>query len=148
MKVLTLSVALACLLPAAARAQSSSPTPTPPPSQGPAPEATASPTPSGSSSASGPREGWYRPGSAPRDREDERSTPRRYRGWMADYDDEREGDPNQDSVFYMPTGRTLRRGELSLGFPGAGGIPDIQYGLTNFLQIGAGYTLTGFTPQA
>jgi len=64
-------------------------------------------------------------------------------GWT-----ERDTDPSPDSVFYFPTGRTLQGGELSLGFPGPSGIPDIQYGVTNFLQIGAGYTLFGFTPEA
>jgi len=34
-----------------------------------------------------------------------------------------------------------------LGFPGPGGIPDIQYGLSDWLQVGAGYTLIGFTPS-
>jgi hypothetical protein len=34
-----------------------------------------------------------------------------------------------------------------LGFPGPGGAPDIQYGLSDWLQVGAGYTLIGFTPS-
>lgn len=55
-------------------------------------------------------------------------------------------DPNRDMLFYFPTGKTLPRDELAIGFPGQG-VPDIQYGLANWLQIGAGYTLIGFTPN-
>ena len=126
---------LVALAPLAARAADESPTP--PPSQDPTPAATATPA---------PREGWYRAGAAPRERE-HREHHSWSDGWRDDRDDDL-ADPNQDSVFYFPTGRTLRAGQLSLGFPGSGGAPDIQYGLTNFLQVGAGYTLFGFTPEA
>src|SRR5207249_7915775 len=57
-------------------------------------------------------------------------------------------DPNDDDLFFFPTGRTLRRGDLALGFPGPGGAPDIQYGVSDWLQVGAGYSLLGFTPIA
>lgn len=129
--VLAFAASLA-LVPVAAFADDA--TPTPPPAQEPSPAPTA-------------REGWVRPGTASRERER-----REHHGWgegSRDSDrDEELTDPNQDSVFYFPTGRTLRGGQLSLGFPGSGGAPDIQYGLTNFLQVGAGYTLFGFTPEA
>jgi len=57
-------------------------------------------------------------------------------------------DPSDEDVFLFPTGRTLRRGDLSLGFPGPAGVPDIEYGLSDWLQVGAGYSLIGFTPTA
>lgn len=144
LRTLAASALFLIAAPAASFAQSATPTP-PPPQDGtptPAPATTAAPSPAAGGAVRGPGEGWYKPGSAPRDR--------RHR-WDRDEDGYRYDDtvdPNQDAIFYFPTGRTLRRGQLSLGFPGAAGAPDIEYGLTNFLQIGAGYTLFGFTPQA
>lgn len=55
-------------------------------------------------------------------------------------------DPNRDMLFYFPTGKTLARDELAIGFPGQG-IPDIQYGLADWMQIGAGFGIVGFTPS-
>jgi hypothetical protein len=57
-----------------------------------------------------------------------------------------EEDPNRDMLFYFPTGKTLPRDELAIGFPGQG-IPDIQYGLASWLQLGTGYGVVGFTPN-
>jgi len=118
-------VACAVLAPAAAFADDYEPTPTPTPDQV-------------------ARDGWH-----PLGRRTQPGAP----GW--DKGEYRAGndpwdvrDPNDDSMFLFPTGRTLRRGDLALGFPGPGGAPDIQYGLSDWLQVGAGYSLIGFTPTA
>lgn len=124
-------------------AQESTPTPTPPPGQ---------------NSASEPREGWYPVGSTPKRKKNKNNTSSSAAastegGWSSKYreDDDRDpwdiDDPNEDNVFFLPTGRTLKRNQLTLGFPGPGGAPDIQYGLSDWLQVGAGYTLIGFTPS-
>ena len=55
-------------------------------------------------------------------------------------------DPNQDALFIFPTGKTLEQDQVSVGFPGQG-IPDIQYGVTDWLQAGIGYGLVGLTPN-
>lgn len=134
---------LSCLVAVPALAQESTPTPTPPPSQ--------------PGSSAEPREGWYPVGQQPKKKKKKSNTSSAAHsdggGWSSRYrSDEDEDpwdidDPNEDSVFFMPTGRTLRRNQLTLGFPGPGGIPDIQYGLSDWLQVGAGYTLIGFTPS-
>lgn len=141
---LLLSVVCSLAVGGPAFAQEGTPTesPTPPPDQGPSSE---------------PREGWYPVGERAKAKKKKKkksssahsgegSWSERYRG-EEDDDPWDIDDPNQDSVFFMPTGRTLRRNQLSLGFPGPGGIPDIQYGLSDWLQVGAGYTLIGFTPS-
>lgn len=137
---------LSVLLAVPAFAQDPTPTPTAPPAQ-PGPAA--------------PREGWY-PVGRERERDRERDREERPSKKRGGYDD-RGGwgtksrddddpwdveDPNEDSLFFLPTGRTLKRNQLTLGFPGPGGVPDIQYGLSDWLQVGAGYTLVGFTPSA
>ncbi len=143
----SLAAASLLLAPLSASAQADpTPTPTPPP----APDGATSGQPG---SPEPRREGWFVPGTVP----SRTSTPskRGRTGGARDDRDEREDeepwereDPSRDSIFLLPTGRTLHRGELSLGFPGPGGIPDIQYGLSDWLQIGAGYSLVGFTPSA
>lgn len=139
------------LAPAAAVAQDASPTATPPPAQEPAP---------GEGVDRSSREGWYPVGGAPgtpRKESSSSSSSSKRRdghrgGWGEGVDEEKDpwevDDPNADSIFLFPTGQTVRRGQLTLGFPGPGGIPDIQYGLSDWLQIGAGYSLIGFTPTA
>src|SRR5688572_3323214 len=76
---------------------SSTPTPTPMPSQESEPE---------------PREGWYRPGTS--SREARGSKAQGGGGWSDGYHHEEDpwdiADPNQDSLFFLPTGQTLRRG--------------------------------------
>ena len=130
--------------PLASAAELSTPTPTPPPGQD---------GDKSGHSQDAPREGWYPVGKAPRDRDKDRDR-HKGGGWSDGYRHEDENDPwdiddpNQDSIFFLPTGRTLRRSQLALGFPGPGGVPDIQYGLSDWMQVGAGYTLVGFTPQA
>ncbi len=139
-----LAVTVAVALPSApALAQESTPTSTstPPPEQEPGPEKEKT-----------SREGWYPPGGAPGTPRS-KSTSRPHRGWGEGAAEEEKDpwevdDPNDDAIFLFPTGRTVRRGQLTLGFPGPGGIPDIQYGLSDWLQIGAGYSLIGFTPMA
>lgn len=134
---LLLSVVVS-LASAPAFGQESTPTPTPPPDQGPSSE---------------PREGWYPAGKSPKKKKATGSSGHSSEGgWSQKYRHEDEDpwdidDPNEDSVFFMPTGRTLKRNQLTLGFPGPGGVPDIQYGLSDWLQVGAGYTLIGFTPS-
>lgn len=134
--------------PAAAQEATPTPSPTPPPEQG---------------GTAAPREGWYPVGSErarPRERDrarDDRAAKKGSGhddrgGWSTrarDDDDPWDiDDPNEDAMFFLPTGRTLKRNQLTLGFPGPGGVPDIQYGLSDWLQVGAGYTLVGFTPSA
>lgn len=119
--------------PAGAFAQTSeTPTPTPPP----APESRES------------RDGWHPKGQAPRKQTHGHQGGTWGEGVRGSNDPWDIEDPNADSIFLFPTGRTLDRGQLTLGFPGPGGIPDIQYGLTDWLQVGAGYSLIGFTPTA
>lgn len=84
----------------------------------------------------------------------EKASPQPDKGYDRDYDSDRSHarkrtedlDPNRDMLFFFPTGKTLPQDELSIGFPGQG-IPDIQYGLASWLQIGAGYGIIGFTPS-
>lgn len=123
------------LLGPAAFAQDESPTPTPPPPQP-------------GTSASEPREGWHPKGQAPRKQAHGHQGGTWGEGVRGSNDPWDIEDPNADSIFLFPTGRTLDRGQLTLGFPGPGGIPDIQYGLSDWLQVGAGYSLIGFTPTA
>ena len=135
-------LSLSLLVAAPALAQEGTPTPTPPPGQ----------------DSGAPREGWYPVGQQPaaakkKKKKTSSNAHNDEGGWSSRYrNDEDEDpwdidDPNEDSVFFMPTGRTLRRNQLTLGFPGPGGVPDIQYGLSDWLQVGAGYTLIGFTPS-
>ena len=141
----TILAALAVFLsPAAGFGQEPTPTTTttPPPQQEGSSPATSTDRTS--------REGWHPVGSG------QSGTPRKtskpHRGWGEGVEDEKDpwevDDPNDDAIFLFPTGRTMRRGQLTLGFPGPGGVPDIQYGLSDWLQVGAGYSLIGFTPMA
>lgn len=128
-------------------------TPTPPPPQEAEEVRGGEPAPAATSDRES-REGWHRPGEAPRGSASRgsASASASHSPWGAGTQPVKDPwdveDPNDDAIFLFPTGRTLRRHQLTLGFPGPGGIPDIQYGLTDWLQIGAGYSLIGFTPQA